>query len=78
MDEIDRAQAREQQMRDDALDAHRRRLMEPPRMLGGQRVCTSCAERIDRRRLKAVPFATRCAPCQEIHEKRLAQIERTR
>lgn len=78
MDEIDRAQAHEQQMRDAALDAHRRRHQEPPLILGGQRVCASCHKTLDKRRLKAVPFATRCAPCQEIHEKRLAQFERTR
>ncbi|KAB2901269.1 MAG: TraR/DksA family transcriptional regulator [Dokdonella sp.] len=67
MDEIDRAQEREQLDRSLALDALRRRL-QAMRDAGTAR-CVDCDEEIDPRRRAAVPHARRCAPCQHRWEK---------
>lgn len=39
--------------------------------------CRVCAEPIDVERLRAVPYARRCALCQQVEESRWNQFERT-
>lgn len=39
--------------------------------------CSMCGEQIDVERLRSVPYARRCAPCQQIEERRWNQLERT-
>jgi DnaK suppressor protein len=46
--------------------------------LGRYGLCSVCAGPIPTARLKAVPFATRCVPCQEGHESRPAGPARGR
>lgn len=62
MDDVDRAQEREQLDRDLALNALRRRPV-PPTYAGNE--CVDCGDTIDPRRRAAVPTATRCAECQQ-------------
>lgn len=68
MDELDRAQEREQQDRGLALEALRRKL-DSEHAGGGSHECQGCGEEIDPRRRVAVPSATRCTECQERWEK---------
>lgn len=59
-DNVDRAQEREQLMRDVALEAHRRR----PRPTGqSPHVCTSCEGEIEETRRFEVPGTNVCAWC---------------
>jgi DnaK suppressor protein len=46
--------------------------------VGRYGLCASCSGPIPTARLKAVPFATRCVPCQEGHEGRPAGPSRGR
>ena len=39
--------------------------------------CRMCGGEIDVERLRRVPYARRCSPCQQIEERRWNQIERT-
>ncbi len=75
MDEIDRAQEREQQDRDAALAAAQARIaasFEPrdPRI---DALCIDCDEPIDPARLAAVRATSRCTPCAAAWEARLRQ-----
>jgi len=66
VDDIDRAQEREQLDRALALAALQRRLDHEPR--SGATHCVDCGEQIDPRRRAAVPCAQRCADCQKTWE----------
>ena len=69
MDIGDRAQAREDELRDDALaTAVRNRTHEAARVVDGVRVCLDCEDPISTERLKANPQAVRCAGCQQWQE----------
>lgn len=65
MDAADRAEQLESATRDEALARHRARRPETPLLIDGERVCGSCFEAIEPRRLLAVPDAVRCTQCQE-------------
>ena len=67
MDAVDVAQAREDELRADAL-ANRRCAKETPAYMDGARVCLVCVDPISRQRLEANPDAVRCAACQQEHE----------
>lgn len=71
-DEIDRAQAREEQLRDDALSVYQRGrpALDPDdwEILSACE-CDDCGERIPDARRKAVPGVTRCIDCQEFKER---------
>ncbi len=70
MDDIDRAQRREQQERDLAIDAIQHRAVELPVCDDtGARICVDCAERIPHARLLAYPQSVRCIDCQADLEK---------
>lgn len=60
-DPIDRAQAREEELRDDALDNVRRRL---PSVSDSSRECRVCDEPIPEERRRAVPGCSTCIDCQ--------------
>lgn len=65
-DDIDRAQAREQQLRDDALAEHHHRAgIRPAHSL---EFCAECGCRIPDERRAAVPGCRLCVDCQEIDE----------
>lgn len=66
-DDIDRAQAREQQLRDDALSEHRRRAGIRP--AHSMVFCASCGSRIPDERRAAVPGCRLCVDCQQLEEK---------
>lgn len=70
MDDIDRAQAHEQALRDDALAAHHRRVHgesdEPP--APSAHWCIDCDAPIPEARRLAVPGCTRCVECQALAE----------
>lgn len=62
MDEIDRAQEREQEMRDDALaEFHRHHSGEAA---DSAEFCAHCEERIPEARRQAVPGCRLCVDCQ--------------
>lgn len=69
-DDIDRAQALEQQLRQDALDRHRALHAPAPadQTPVEARSCAACGDPIPLRRLVAQPDATRCRFCQELVE----------
>lgn len=70
-DDIDRAQAREQQLRVDALrDQTRRAGLAGKTMADSATECQDCGQPIPKARRWAVPGCTRCVRCQTIHEKR--------
>lgn len=66
-DDIDRAQAINEQLQRDALDAHRRRQPSGDSL----NECEECGEQIPARRRQAVPGCTRCVECQMMHERDL-------
>ena len=68
MDAVDVAQAREDELRAEAL-ANRRPVQETPRVMDGVRVCLGCEDPINKKRLEANPDAVRCAECQQEHER---------
>jgi len=67
VDEVDRAQAREQELRDDALRDVRRKTAEANH--GAER-CQECDSRIPPARRKAVPGVKLCVECQGLVEKK--------
>ncbi|MEZ8102132.1 TraR/DksA C4-type zinc finger protein [Vibrio bivalvicida] len=72
-DQFDRAQAREQSDREDAIahqlsQAARCRLEQPAEDEDGNRHCLSCGVLIPPKRIKAMPRATRCVSCQSRKE----------
>lgn len=68
-DDIDRAQAREQQLREDALRDHARRAgLQVKRMTDPATECTDCNAPIPEARRKAVPGCTRCVKCESAQE----------
>lgn len=69
-DEIDVAQAYEQQARDHALSAMKVRPVEEPVVVNGRRVCADCVAPLSAARLAALPHAVRCVKCQTLHEPR--------
>lgn len=72
-DDIDRAQALEEQERDAALEqqAAAAAIVETPFDIEGVRACSTCFEPIPRKRLRANPRAVRCVECQTRIERRL-------
>lgn len=66
-DEMDRAQAREEEMRQDALAARERRA----RTMAGDSalVCAACEQEIPEARRKAVPGCQLCIECQRDAER---------
>lgn len=69
MDIGDRAAAREDELRDDALASFaRNRQHEAARVVDGARVCLDCDDHISANRLNANPQAVRCADCQQQFE----------
>lgn len=67
MDDIDRAQEREQELRDDALSHVRRKLRGKDQ---GAAKCRECGDRIPAARHKAMPGTELCVDCQTIEERR--------
>lgn len=67
-DAADRAQAREEQERMEAIERRReaadRATAETPFEIEGTRVCLDCFDPISKKRLKANPQAVRCIDCQ--------------
>ena len=61
-DDIDRAQAREEELRSDALEDHRRR--HRPSFMDSARECRICDEPIPEERRRAVPGCSTCVECQ--------------
>jgi len=65
-DDIDRAQAHEQELRDDALAAHARRGSDFfPEDDGETLLCRVCDDFIPDARREALPGVQTCVPCQE-------------
>jgi phage/conjugal plasmid C-4 type zinc finger TraR family protein len=58
---MDRAQAREEEMRGDAINEHRRR---HPTYADSARECRVCDEAIPEARRKALPGVNTCIECQ--------------
>ena len=70
VDIADRAQAREEEDRADALTARAMKMFhEEPFEIEGKRVCADCFEPLLKKRLKAAPEAVRCVDCQKLREK---------
>ena len=67
-DDIDRAQAREQEMRSDALAEHARHVQ--PAAGDSAKVCTMCDGEIPEGRRRAIPGVKTCIECQKDIEKR--------
>lgn len=63
-DEIDAAQAREEQFRESALAAAR---AHPPAVKGRDN-CIDCRDPISPERKRAIPWAQRCTGCQSVFE----------
>ena len=71
MDDIDRAQQREEKERELAISAIQHRAVELPAYdETGARICVDCADRIPHARLIAYPRSVRCVCCQECVEQR--------
>jgi phage/conjugal plasmid C-4 type zinc finger TraR family protein len=66
-DDMDIAQAINEQHLEDALAAHRRKTSEA---LKTSEVCEDCKEPIPAARLAAMPGCTRCIDCQTTFERR--------
>ena len=62
-DDIDRAQAREEEMRADALAEHARRA-DGQALLPSATVCAVCGEAVPEARRKALPGVQACVDCQ--------------
>lgn len=70
-DDIDRAQAREEQLRDDALrDQARRAGLAGKTMADSAMECIDCDAPIPKARRWAIPGCQRCVACQSISEQR--------
>ncbi len=70
-DDIDRAQAREQQLRADALrDQARRAGLAGKTMADSAMDCQDCGSPIPPARRWAMPGCVRCVQCQDIFEKK--------
>lgn len=69
-DDVDRAQAREEQLRADALrDQARRAGLAGKTVADSAESCASCGEAIAARRRQAVPGCQLCVACQAQREK---------
>lgn len=71
MDDIDRAQAREQELRDDALAEHSLRMARSADRHAGAKFCDDCGDPIPEPRQRVVPGVTRCVECEGWHERGL-------
>jgi len=70
MDDVDIAQLRETEEREQALAAAVNRVVELPMNDDtGARICLDCFDRIPHKRLLAAPKCVRCVDCQAIHER---------
>ena len=69
MDDIDRAQQREQFDRDRAIAAATAHAGTKPLYIDGLACCCECGAGIPKARLDANPDAARCIECQELHDK---------
>lgn len=69
-DEADRAQAREERDRAEAIERAAAPASETPFEIEGVRVCLDCFDPIARQRLAANPAAVRCVDCQNDYERR--------
>lgn len=69
-DDADRAQHYEEAERDAGIYAATHRPRETPLYIDGARCCLGCEERLDKKRLRALPEAVRCLSCQDRHESR--------
>lgn len=65
-DPVDLGQAREEELRQDALAEHRRRMVPPG---SGSDECQGCGDAIPEERRRAVPNACLCVACQTAKEK---------
>lgn len=72
-DLVDRAQAREEELREEALGRARAAL----RAVAVATDCLDCGGRIPAARRRAVPGCERCVYCQVEHERRARLQERT-
>ena len=72
-DIVDRAQAREEELRQEALD----RVLRQARSAAVPRDCVDCGGRIPAARRRAVPGCERCVHCQVDYERRARLQERT-
>lgn len=72
VDVFERAQEREQEDRDIAIQAELKRGIETeqPDEENGIRYCLDCGDPIPNKRLEARPDAVRCVECQNIKAKR--------
>lgn len=68
MDDVDRAQMREQENRQDALAAQQRRAHPDDAPEESARWCIDCGEPIPEARRLAVPGCSRCVDCQQFAE----------
>lgn len=68
MDDADRAQLREEQEREAAIQAAM--LIQGGIVIerDGKRWCADCGDAISDARLEAVPYAMRCVHCQQLSE----------
>lgn len=73
VDIVDRAQAREEELRQEALD----RVLRQGRAAAVPRDCVDCGGRIPAPRRRAVPNCERCVYCQVEFERRARLQERT-
>lgn len=65
-DIVDRAQAREQEIREEAIERQRRLARLAPARVD----CEDCGEKIPATRRRAVPGCSRCVDCQVEFERR--------
>lgn len=68
-DLFDRAAEREQELRADALAAHKRRAARAAQAAESAAQCADCDAPIPQARREAVPGVQRCVECQAIHER---------
>lgn len=68
MDDIDRAQRREEENRQDALAAQHRRAHPEDEDTPSAKWCIDCGEPIPELRRQVVPGCTRCVDCQQFAE----------
>lgn len=73
VDIVDRAQMREEELRQEALDRARQHF----RAAAAPRDCVDCGGRIPAARRRAVPHCERCVYCQVEFERRARLQERT-
>jgi phage/conjugal plasmid C-4 type zinc finger TraR family protein len=68
-DDLDRAQAINEQLLADALDAHQRRRPRIDPAAFAPTECEDCGEPISEKRMQAMPGCIRCIDCQTNHER---------